>query len=115
VQSKCERCENYVAVRIRTTFERFVDMFEARAHRHPMPWQQGKLGRAAGKPLKCGKPMGSGKRADRIHSFVQIERGEPGPRIADFRDPEADLGSHESKRVTSHSLSTVERRFSQEG
>jgi hypothetical protein len=115
VQSEGERGEYRRAVGLGTAVERFVDMFEARAHRHTMTRQERELSRAAGKALERREAMCGGKLADRIHPLVKVEGRKARSTVADLGNSTADLRSDVRERITCHFCLLVKWRLSQEG
>jgi hypothetical protein len=91
VETNGERRKNCAAIAFRTAVERFVDMFEARAQGDAMARKKRVLRRTAGQGLKCGKPMGRRKLANRIHSLVDVKRRETWSGVADFGDTASDM------------------------
>ena len=73
VQAYGKRGKNGRAVSIRMAVERFLDMLEARLHRHAMPWQQCQLRRAAGETFERSHAVRGGKLPDRLHPGMNVE------------------------------------------
>ena len=53
--------------------EGFLDMFEARLHRHSVARKKRELGSAAGEALKSSEAMVGGELADGVHAGVKCE------------------------------------------
>src|SRR5438270_6433084 len=82
--------------------ERFLDMLEARLHRHPAAGQERKLRRMPRKALQRGETIGRGQLANGIHPRMEIERGKPEAALADLGNAQPHFTSHLCQRVLSH-------------
>src|SRR3954454_3248784 len=71
--------------------DRFVDMLQATLHRYPVARKQRELRGVAGKPFERDQAVDRGDLADRVHSGMEIERGQTRSGFADLSQPKTDL------------------------
>src|SRR5207248_11387775 len=106
VQANRQRGEDCVTVPVGVAVESLVDMFEAALHGNPMAGEQRHLRRAAGEPFQRGEAVRRRELADRVHSGIEVHRGETATALADLGDAQADLVPHLRERIGGHACSS---------